>query len=172
MLLSRSTRKNVGCDTYQSEGLLLSLLSAVCSQRETNLPLVCINILARASQPTWSSSIIQRLFLLSFPRLLSSSSPFKYTTRFCHLRSQAYHNCTWKCATEKRKCLLTLPPRRRNFLSAIFRCTCFVIHQHQHLISWPAIPQGEATHGMRFLRLGSFQPRYDHGVMPRGVYRW
>jgi hypothetical protein len=48
----QSTPKNEGCDAYRSEGLLLSLLSAVCSQGETNLPLVSIHILARASQPT------------------------------------------------------------------------------------------------------------------------
>ena len=48
-------------------------------------------------------------------------------------------------------------------------CASFVLHLY--LISWPVIPPKEATHGMRFLPLGSFQPRYDHDALPQGAYR-
>jgi hypothetical protein len=104
--------RNVGCDAYQSEGLLISLLYAVFSQRETNLPLMFINTLACASQPTWSSSIMQRPFLLSFPHLLSSSSPFKYTLRFCNLHSQPYHNRLGNAQQKSAIICLLLPLNR------------------------------------------------------------
>src|SRR6266567_1715753 len=85
-----------------------------CSLREKPTCLLClITLLARASQPTWSSSLMQRLFLLSFPRLLSSSSQCKYTARFFQLRSQTYHNCIWHYATEKKEMSADSPPNLR-----------------------------------------------------------
>jgi hypothetical protein len=79
-----------------NRGVMTSAFIAVYSQGETNMPLASIHILARTSQPT-RSSIIQRLFLLSFPGLCSSTSPYTYTPRFCHLCSQAYHNRALMC---------------------------------------------------------------------------
>jgi hypothetical protein len=62
-----------------NRGVMTSAFIAVYSQGETNMPLASIHI------------------LLSFHGLCSSTSPYTYTPRFCHLCSQAYHNRALMC---------------------------------------------------------------------------